>query len=83
MEIIIKISKGQSLSGKEIVTYKQGRKTLGWTEFMEYNRKWCNCKKGYSFSASDTLERAIEVMKEHLVNVLNPFGNNIIKFQAL
>lgn len=80
METInIKVINGMK-DGEFAVLYKQGRKLLGWTQRWR-DGMWHNCKRDYSFSASETLARAVEVMKEHLKNTLNMFGNKNINFQ--
>lgn len=66
--------------GEFAVLYKQGRKLLGWTQRWR-DGLWHNHKKGYSFSASDELYKAVEIMKEHLTNTLDMFGNKNINFQ--
>lgn len=81
METInIKVINGMK-DGEFAVLYKQGRKLLGWTQRNNRDGLWENHKKGYSFSASDTLARSVEVMKEHLCNTLDMFGNKNINFQ--
>ena len=60
--------------GDFAVLYKHGRKLLGWTQRDE-NGKWCNHRKNFMFSASDTLCRAVDIMEEYLRNTLDPFGN--------
>lgn len=80
METInIKVTNGMK-DGEFAVLYKQGRKLLGWTQRW-HDGLWHNHKKGYSFSASETLDRAVDVMKEHLLATLDMFGNKTINFQ--
>lgn len=80
METInIKVTNGMK-DGEFAVLYKQGRKLLGWTQRWR-DGLWHNSKKGYSFSASETLERAVWVMKEYLKDTLDMFGNKTINFQ--
>lgn len=78
--IKIKVSNGAK-DGKFAVLYKQGRKLLGWTERWDNDGLWHNHKSGYSFSASETLASAVNIMKEHLANVLDPFGTKKIIFE--
>jgi hypothetical protein len=80
METInIKVTNGMK-DGEFAVLYKQGRKLLGWTQRWR-DGMWHNHKNGYSFSASETLARAVDVMKEHLCDTLDMFGNKKIIFQ--
>lgn len=55
------------------VLYKQGRKILGWTQ-RDRQGMWCNYRRGFGFSASEELSRAVDIMEEHLRDILDPFG---------
>lgn len=81
METInIKVINGVK-DGEYAVLYKQGRKLLGWTQRWNNDGLWHNHKKGYSFSASETLAGAVDIMKEHLCQTLDMFGNKKIIFE--
>lgn len=81
METInIKVINGMK-DGEFAVLYKQGRKLLGWTKRWNSDGLWHNHKIGYSFSASETLARAVDIMKEYLCQTLDMFGNKKINFQ--
>ena len=58
--------------GKFAVIWKWGRKHLGFTQQLK-NGNWANFTRGCQFSESPTLSDATWVMKEYLVNKLDPF----------
>lgn len=62
--------------GEFAVLYKLGRKTLGWTQ-RSNSGKWCNFRPGFMFSASDTLDIAVDVMEEHLRKCFAPVSKKI------
>ena len=68
--------------GKFAVLWKIGRKTVAWTQRWDSDSLWHNSKNGFSFSDSETLERAIWVMKEYLADSLDPFGTKKIIFET-
>ena len=79
MEITVKITNGKK-DGEFAVLFKNGRKLLGRTQ-RGRDGMWYNYQKGFSFSASKTLDRAVDIMKEYITNVLDPFGTRTIKFE--
>ena len=67
--------------GKFAVLFYNGRKLLGWTQQWKNDGLWHNNRQGFSFSASETLDRAVDIMKEHISIVLDPFGTKTINFE--
>ena len=78
-QITVKITNGKKY-GEFAVLFKNGRKLLGWTQRWR-DGMWHNCQQGFSFSASETIDRAVDIMKEYITNVLDPFGTMTIKFE--
>ena len=78
-QVTVKITNGIK-DGEFAVLFKNGRKLLGWTQRWNSDGLWHNHQSGFSFSASDTLDRAVEIMQEHIENCLDPFGTRKIEF---
>jgi len=77
MEKIIKMVPGYYGTDKAIL-FKMGNKVLGFTS--EENGRYINYGHNFSFSNSDTLDRAIDIMKTWIINCINPLGNYTISF---